>query len=359
MAREELMQVLGKSSEELLSQTVKDQSTVLMDPDPPFLKTYEALFDSQPEPSDTNQAKEVEECELPLIDLGRLNRESKAEQCKRDIMVAASEWGFFQVVNHGVSSGLLDRLRELQVNVFRAPFVKKASEKLLDLSPENYRWGSPRPTSLSQLSWSEAYHVPLTPANGLTKTITRHIMEEFSTAMSWLAHILAGILAEGVGHDGTYIPENCRCNTSYLRLNRYPPCPVKNRVFGLVPHTDSSFLTIVRQDQVGGLQLMKDGRWITVKPSLDALIVNIGDLFQAWSNGVYKSVEHRVLSNPHQERFSVAYFLCPSHDTVIQSHAEPAIYRKFSFGEYRQRVQEDVKETGRKIGLARFLVQST
>ncbi|EHA8590842.1 putative Gibberellin 2-beta-dioxygenase 8 [Cocos nucifera] len=145
-----------------------------MDPDPPFLKTYKALFDSQPEPSDTNQVAEVEERELPLIDLSRLNRESDVEQCKRDIMVATSEWGFFQVVNHGVSSSLLDKLRELQVNVFRLPFVKKASEKLLDLSPENYRWGSPRPTSLRQLSWSEAYHVPLKPANGVTKTSTRH-----------------------------------------------------------------------------------------------------------------------------------------------------------------------------------------
>lgn len=145
-----------------------------MEPDPPFLKTYKALFDSQLETSDTNQAAEAEECDLPLIDLSRLNRESESEQCKKDIMAAASEWGFFQVVNHGVSSTLLHRIRELQVNVFQLPFVKKASEKLLDLSPENYRWGSPRPTSVRQLSWSEAYHIPLTPANGVTKTSTRY-----------------------------------------------------------------------------------------------------------------------------------------------------------------------------------------
>ncbi|XP_008809847.3 gibberellin 2-beta-dioxygenase 8-like [Phoenix dactylifera] len=359
MSREELMEELGKTTEALPSQSVEDQGTVLMDPDPPFLKTYKALFDSQPESSDTDQAAEAEECELPLIDLSRLNGESEAEQCKRDIMAAASEWGFFQLGNHGVSSSLLDRIRELQANVFRLPFEKKASEKVMDLSPENYRWGTPRPISLRQLSWSEAYHIPLTPATSVTKTSTRHIMEEFSTAMSWLAHLLAGILAEGMGHDGTYITENCTCDSSYLRLNRYPPCPVKDRVFGLVPHTDTSFLTIVRQDQVGGLQLMKDGRWITVKPNADALIVNIGDLFQAWSNGVYKSVEHRVMSNPQQERFSVAYFLCPSYDTVIRSLAEPAIYRKFSFGEYRQQVQEDVRGTGHKVGLARFLAQNT
>nr|XP_019705849.2 gibberellin 2-beta-dioxygenase 8 isoform X1 [Elaeis guineensis] len=334
-------------------------SPMLMDPNPPFFTTYKALLDSQPHSSDIDQTVIAEECELPIIDLNCLNGKHHEEQCKRDVKVAASEWGFFQVVNHGISNSILDRLREVQFDVFRQPFQKKASEKLLDFSPENYRWGTPRPTSLKQLSWSEAYHVPLPPSTDVTKASPRHIIEEFSTAMLRLAHQLVGILAEGLGgYDGTYIKENCTRNTCYLRLNRYPPCPVKTGVFGLIPHTDSSFLTIVRQDQVGGLQLMKDGRWITVKPNLDALIVNIGDLFQAWSNGVYKSVEHRVMSNPQLERFSVAYFLCPSYDTVIRSYAEPAIYTKFSFGEYKQQVQEDVRRTGHKVGLSRFLAQS-
>lgn len=76
---------------------------------------------------------------------------------------------------------------------------------------------------------------------------------------------------------------------------------------------------------------------------------------QAWSNGLYKSVEHRVVSNKYQERFSVAYFVCPSKETMIQSNVEPAKYRKFSFGEYRQQVQQDVSLTGYKVGLARYL----
>ncbi|KAJ4981711.1 hypothetical protein NE237_032548 [Protea cynaroides] len=138
-------------------------------------------------------------------------------------------------------------------------------------------------------------------------------------------------------------------------MNRYPPCPLPWKVFGLMPHTDSDFLTILYQDQVGGLQLVKDGRWVTVKPNPEALIVNIGDLFQAWSNGVYKSVKHRVMTNGQVERFSVAYFLCPSYDTVIQSYKEPQVYRKFSFKEYRDQVQEDVRITGSKVGLPRFL----
>ena len=189
-----------------------------------------------------------------------------------------------------------------------------------------------------------------------------------------------------------------------------------------MPHTDSDFLTILYQDQVGGLQLIKDNRWIAVKPNPRALIINIGDLFQvfkhgeeflitfsqvqvrtvrfrrygsliesgflmyialmslwihphpslrqcikmflrfyicvfcqAWSNGMYKSVEHRVMTNPTVERFSTAYFLCPSYDAVIECSGDCPAYRNFSFGEFRQQVQEDVKKLGYKVGLPRFI----
>ena len=71
---------------------------------------------------------------------------------------------------------------------------------------------------------------------------------------------------------------------------------------------------------------------------------------------MYKSVEHRVVANPKVERFSTAYFLCPSFDTVVESCSEPSVYRKFSFREFRQQVQEDVTNLGFKVGLSRFLL---
>ena len=77
---------------------------------------------------------------------------------------------------------------------------------------------------------------------------------------------------------------------------------------------------------------------------------------KAWSNNRYKSVEHKVMTNATTERYSVAFFLCPSHDSPIGACAEPSPYRTFTFGEYRRKVQEDVKRTGNKIGLPNFLV---
>lgn len=79
---------------------------------------------------------------------------------------------------------------------------------------------------------------------------------------------------------------------------------------------------------------------------------------QAWSNGVYKSVEHRVVTNPKLERFSMAYFFCPSDGTVIESCIEASVYRKFNSGEYRQQVREDVHKLGYKIGLPKFLLST-
>ncbi|GLT48433.1 hypothetical protein SLA2020_220600 [Shorea laevis] len=331
--------------------------------DPPFHQIYKNLFNTSSDDSWNGSDDElvvVEERELPLIDLSRLCMEEERERCEREIVRASKEWGFFQVVNHGISRDILERIREEQVKVFNQPFDKKCKEdKYMNLSAGSYRWGTPTATCLKQLSWSEAFHIPMTDisgAGGVNKTTFSSTVEQFATTVAGLAQKLAEILAEKLGHKSTFFQENCLPSTCYLRMNRYPPCPIPVEVFGLMPHTDSDFLTVLYQDEVGGLQLVKDGKWIAVKPNPEALIINIGDLFQAWSNDVYKSVKHRVVANPWRERFSIAYFLCPSYETVIQSCSQPAIYRKFSFKEYRQKVQEDVQKYGHKVGLPRFQI---
>ncbi|CAN6458021.1 unnamed protein product [Victoria cruziana] len=327
-----------------------------MDSYPPFQKMYRSLFRDQRMESHESV---VQELELPLIDLDQLKAGGRRrEECIRAIGKASSEWGFFQVVNHGISDNLLKRMRCEQAKVFRLPFEKKANDKIMDFSSNAYRWGAPSATSLQHFSWSEAFHIPLT---GCSESKNQHntlrrTVDEYATAVSDLAQKLAQMLAENLGFMRTnYFLQTCGSSSCYLRLNRYPPCPIPSEICGLISHTDSDFLTILHQDQVGGLQLKKDGRWVTVKPNDKALIINIGDLFQAWSNNAYKSVEHRVIANKEVERFSVAFFLCPSFDTVIRSCREPSMYRQFSFGEFREQVQEDVRSTGHKIGLSRFL----
>lgn len=110
----------------------------------------------------------------------------------------------------------------------------------------------------------------------------RLTIEKFAKAAASIAKSLAEILGTKVGIKSSYFQENCPASSSYIRLNRYPPCPCpySSKVFGLVPHTDSDLLTVLYQDQVGGLQMFNHGTWFAVKTNPDALIINIGDLFQ-------------------------------------------------------------------------------
>lgn len=128
-------------------------------------------------------------------------------------------------------------------------------------------------------------------------------MEEYATEMQKLARLLARVLVTNLGHNRGVLDDICDESTCFLRLNRYPICPIAPEIFGLVPHTDSDFLTILHQDEVGGLQLMKDSKWVAVIPNQDALIVNIGDLFQVISL-------LQDTTTPYVKRLPICQFLC-------------------------------------------------
>ncbi|XP_022753944.1 gibberellin 2-beta-dioxygenase 8-like [Durio zibethinus] len=328
--------------------------------EPPFFKKYKAIFQSSADDEKEKfpMVEVFEEFELPLIDLSHLNlgpfeRQKFIEQ----IAEAASEWGFFQIVNHGIPEELLGRLKHEQMKVFQQPFDTKANKNFLNLSAHTYRWGNPLATSLSNLSWSEALHISVKDISKMDEYYNlRSTIEECAAKADLLAQKLAECLAQNLGIKPNYFQENCSSSSSFLRMNRYPPCPHSSMMPGFIPHTDTDFLTIVSQDQVGGLQLKRDGRWVSVKPNPQALVINIGDLFQALSNGIYKSITHRVVANKEVERYSAAYFYCPTYETVIESCSKPGLYRNFSFKEYREQIEKDVKATGDKVGLSRFLL---
>ncbi|KAL6990821.1 gibberellin 2beta-dioxygenase [Sarracenia purpurea var. burkii] len=146
-------------------------------PEPPFEETYRSLFENYIGASELkhgidggshNVAAIVEERELPVINLRRLKMgEEERKQCKREIAKASQEWGFFQVVNHGVSREVLEKMRCEQVKVFKRPFREKINDESMKFSAGSYRWGTPSATCLSRLSWSEAFHVLLADISGL------------------------------------------------------------------------------------------------------------------------------------------------------------------------------------------------
>lgn len=128
-----------------------------------------------------------------------------------------------------------------------------------------------------------------------------------------------------------------------MALNYYPPCPQPDLTYGLPGHTDGNLITILLQDEVAGLQVLRNDQWVAVDPVPNTFIVNIGDSMQALSNDNYKSVLHRAVVNCEKERISIPTFYCPSPDAVIGPAPElvtddqPAVYRKFTYAEYYEK----------------------
>jgi gibberellin 2-oxidase len=142
-----------------------------MDPisDPPFEEAYKILLNKTQNNyndfhNDIDKFAVVEERELPMIDLSRLEDKDEMvrEECKYEIARASAEWGFFQVINHGIPNDIFNKLKCEQEKVFKLPFDKKTKEdKFLQFSSGSYRWGTPSATCVGQLSWSEAFHILL------------------------------------------------------------------------------------------------------------------------------------------------------------------------------------------------------
>lgn len=138
----------------------------MIDSNPPLLHQYGALVRKSAEPQKAKKFSHqkhpvVDACSLPLIDLNGLKSSNEGERlaCTVAICKAASEWGFFQVINHGINLELLRNMREEQMKLFEVPFERKVTSGLLN---NPYSWGTPTATSANHFSWSESFHIPLT-----------------------------------------------------------------------------------------------------------------------------------------------------------------------------------------------------
>ncbi|KAG4936663.1 hypothetical protein JHK85_051582 [Glycine max] len=256
--------------------------------------------------------------EIPVIDLALLSNGNKEELLKFD--VACKEWGFFQIVNHGVQTELMQKMKDAASEFFNLPIEEK--NKYAMVSSETQGYGKGCVVSGEQtLDWEiiEAYASEV-------RRVGEELLSSMSVIMGMRKHVLFGL------HKESY---------QVLRLNYYPPCSTPEQVQGLSPHSDTSSITLLMQDDdVTGLEIRHQGGWVPVNPIPDALVVNVGDVTEIWSNGKYKSVEHRAMTNKNKERISYGLFLCPQHDVevepldhMIDSH-NPKLFQKVRYGDY-------------------------
>lgn len=257
--------------------------------------------------------------ELPVIDLQRLlsgNDLMNSELRKLDS--ACREWGFFQLVNHGVSSSLVEEMKQEIQEFFQLP--KEEKEKFAQRDGQVEGFGQAFVVSEEQkLDWADMLFATTKPTHFRKPHLLpklplpfREDLEEYLAELEKLATAIFNQMAKALGmkkEDMNMVFEEGRQS---IRMNYYPPCPQPELVMGLCPHSDASGLTILLQaSEVEGLQVRKDGAWIPVVPLPDAFIVNVGDSLEIVTNGIYKSVEHRATVNKEKERVSIAAFHSP------------------------------------------------
>ncbi|CAI9095444.1 OLC1v1031398C1 [Oldenlandia corymbosa var. corymbosa] len=146
----------------------------------------------------------------------------------------------------------------------------------------------------------------------------RSSLEEFSHEMQKTCISLMEFTATNLGVKFKEFASMYVECTQAIRMNYYPPCAQPEKAMGITPHSDGTLFTLLVQvNEVEGLQVRKDGKWVPIKPLPGDIIVNVGDSMEIITNGEYKSIEHRAVVNSEKERLSIAAFHNPSVEAKI------------------------------------------
>ncbi|XP_010937852.1 jasmonate-induced oxygenase 2 isoform X1 [Elaeis guineensis] len=290
---------------------------------------------------------------IPVIDLATLASDGPVD-CAAVVQAvsgACRDWGFFQVVNHGVDPSLIRRIREVWGSFFHLPMEAK---QVYANSPKTYEgYGSRLGIEKGAiLDWGDYYFLHVLPSSlkslhkwpALPPTLSRETTDEYSREVLKLCERVMKVLSLGLGLEDDFLQKAFGGDDAgaCMRVNFYPKCPQPDLTLGLSSHSDPGGITVLlADDRVKGLQVRRGDAWVTVQPVPDAFIINVGDQVQVLSNATYKSVEHRVVVNSETERLSFAFFYNPKSDLLIRPAPElvtsehPALYPPMSFDEYR------------------------
>ncbi|PHX61030.1 MAG: 2OG-Fe(II) oxygenase [Actinobacteria bacterium] len=280
---------------------------------------------------------------MPVIDLSGLGTSAGADaQIGLDVVQAYGEVGFGYVVNHGISPDLVASVFELSRRFHGQPLERKLAIEL----NSQHRGYIPFKTSTDVNSSLEKVTKPnqsesfmmmnelgndhpdvlagayLAGSNQWPEGIPdfKETLIEYHDAMSRLARSIIDVIAKSLGDDGL-LSSSFDSPTTWLRLLHYPPqtplAPADE--YGSAPHRDFGAITLLAQDDVGGLSVRTAGEtWAEVPAMAGSFVMNVGDMLSRWSNGRLLSTPHRVTNRSGRERYSVPFFFDPHVSTVIE-----------------------------------------
>ncbi len=269
---------------------------------------------------------------------------------------ACADWGLFNLTGHGIAEPTIAALRGAAAGFFALPLDQKRALARSRDNPWGYNDRELTKTrrdlkQIFDVAWSAGDAVGA-PFRGATPWPARPAgfraaVEAYAAACEALSFDLLGALAASLGVAAAGLADLFRPDhSSFLRLNHYPvtdhlEAELGPSRLGIHHHTDAGALTILLQDEVSGLQVLRDGLWHDVAPVAGALTINIGDLVQVWSNDRFPAPVHRVRAMTRAERATAAWFFNPAYLAAIAPQTpEPKHYRPFTWGEFRARRAE-------------------
>ncbi|CAN4087737.1 unnamed protein product [Withania somnifera] len=299
---------------------------------------------------------------LPIFDISRPLSSSNS---LKSLSLACKKWGFFHISNHGIPRDLYRQLQFLSKQIFNLPCdVKLNAGPLSNIrtytphfiaSPffESLRVSGPDFFASAQSTSQALFNQPIPEFS--------QAMEVYGSKMEELSKSIVKVILMSLGpeFEQKFESEFKNCH-GYLRINNYSPTESTENVQeveGLGMHTDMSCITIVCQDEVGGLQVRsKEGKWMDIDPCQHTLVVNVGDLLEAWSNGKLRSSEHRVVLTEPVSRFSIAFFWCFEDEKLIVAPEEVVgkgnlkVYKPFVCADYLKFRESNEKGKFEKVG---------
>ncbi|KAE8077084.1 hypothetical protein FH972_015685 [Carpinus fangiana] len=219
----------------------------------------------------------------------------------REIVRACERYGFFTLVNHGVPQNLVQALEQESILFFNQPKSRKMGAGPDDAKPYGYGSNTIGPSGDRCGTVGISY--------------TQVAASEYAEAVRKLTGRLLGLTAKGLGlstASASILTDLIKNNQSdsILRLNHYPPSIDGGIGFG--EHSDPQIFTLLRSNDVPGLQIRVGNQWIPITPNPSAFCVFVGDNLHALTNGRFVSVRHRALTNSSEFRMSIAFFGAPS-----------------------------------------------
>ncbi|KAA8524753.1 hypothetical protein F0562_011176 [Nyssa sinensis] len=278
---------------------------------------------------------------FPVINLEKLNGDERRATLEM-INDACENWGFFELVNHGIPHDLMDTMERLTKEHYKKSMEQRFKEFVASKALEGVQ------AEITDIDWESTFFLRHLPVSNISEVPDlgdeyRKVMKEFAERLEKLAEDLLDLLCENLGLEKGYLKKafyGSKGPNFGTKVSNYPPCPKPELIKGLRAHTDAGGIILLFQDdKVSGLQLLKDNQWIDVPPMRHSIVINLGDQLEVITNGKYKSVLHRVITQTDGTRMSIASFYNPGNDAII--YPAPALvekeaeeYPKFIFDDY-------------------------